>query len=149
MRTKKLYQGIFKPKNPSKYTGDVNNIIYRSGWEHKFMQYLDSHQDILEWSSEELAIPYLSPVDNRYHRYFPDFIVKKRNKEGLIETLIIEIKPKSQTKEPAVKNKITKQYLHEVFQWGTNQAKWKACEQYCTKRGFRFCILTEHELGIK
>jgi hypothetical protein len=149
MRFKKLHQGIFKPRNPSKYIGNVNNIIYRSGWERKFMCYLDSHSDVIEWSSEEIAIPYLSPIDNRYHRYFPDFVVKKKSKDGLTETVIIEIKPKVQTKQPEVKDKVTKQYLHEVFTWGQNQAKWKACEEYCKKRGFRFCILTENELGIK
>jgi hypothetical protein len=87
------YKGFFKPSNPAKYRGDPSNIVYRSSWELKFMKYLDAHKDVLEWSSEEFAIPYRSPLDNQIHRYFPDFKLKKRNPEGVIETLVVEIKP--------------------------------------------------------
>jgi len=75
-----LHQGYFKPKNPQKYKGDPTNIIYRSGWELKFMLYVDSHPEILEWGSEEFSIPYRSPIDGRIHRYFPDFYIKKKLK---------------------------------------------------------------------
>ena len=85
------YKGFFRPKNPSKYKGDPTNIIYRSRWELKFMVYLDSHPDVLSWGSEEVIIPYRSPIDNKVHRYFPDFVVKKRNPAGIIETLLVEI----------------------------------------------------------
>lgn len=145
----KTYQGKFKPKNPSKYKGDPTNIIYRSSWEAKFMKYLDEHPDVLLWASEELVVPYRSPVDGKLHRYFPDFLVKKKNAQGIVETLMVEIKPASQTIEPTKKKTINKQYINEVMTWGVNQAKWKAAKEYCDDRKWRFLVLTEKELNIK
>ena len=69
-------KGRFRPKNPQKYKGDANNIIYRSTWEIKVMNYLDDNPNVIWWGSEELPIPYYSPVDKKMHRYFPDFIAK-------------------------------------------------------------------------
>jgi hypothetical protein len=143
------YKGFFKPKNPKKYKGDPTNIIYRSGWELKLMLYLDDHKDVLSWGSEEVIIPYRSPIDGRIHRYFPDFIVTKINKEGLKETALIEVKPSSQAKPPKKQEKITKRYITEVKTWGTNEAKWKAATEFCKDRGWTFHIFTEKELGIK
>ena len=76
--TKKLHQGRFKPKNSAKYVGDPTNIIYRSSYELKFMKWCDINDNITEWGSEEVAIPYRSPIDNRIHRYFPDFYFFKK-----------------------------------------------------------------------
>ena len=73
----KFYQGRFKPDNPQKYKGDASNIIYRSGWELKLMRYLDKHPHVTRWNSEEIIIPYRSPIDGKMHRYFPDFYVEK------------------------------------------------------------------------
>lgn len=145
------YKGRFKPKNPRKYMGDPTNIIYRSLWEFKLMRYLDAHPDVVQWASEELIIPYKSPIDGRWHRYFPDFVVKQINKYGKKETIVIEVKPAAQTKAPEVKKtkKPTKRYINEVATWGVNQAKWKAAEEYCKDRKWKFQIMTEHELGIK
>jgi hypothetical protein len=145
----KSYQGYFKPKNPQKYKGDPTNIVYRSSWELKLMTYLDSHKDILTWSSEEIFIPYRSPIDNKIHRYFPDFIVTKINKEGKKETALIEVKPAAQTKPPKKQDKVTRKYITEVTTWGINEAKWKAANEYCKDRGWSFHIFTELELGIK
>ena len=94
------YKGKYKPKHPKKYKGDPTNIIYRSLWERKFMLYCDSSNNILEWCSEEIALPYRSPIDNRVHRYFPDFYIKVRESTGIIKKYIIEVKPKKQTLEP-------------------------------------------------
>lgn len=113
------------------------------------MNYLDTHPDVLQWASEELIIPYRSPVDGKVHRYFPDFWVKKRNASGEIEVVLVEIKPASQTVEPVKKKKINKAYINEVMTWGVNQAKWKAAQDYCADRKWKFMILTEKELGIK
>lgn len=142
------YKGYFKPRNPQKYRGDPTNIIYRSRWELKFMSYLDTHPKVLEWSSEEIIIPYRSPVDNRIHRYFPDFFVKKINSEGLVESAIIEIKPAVQTRPPERPSKVTKRYINEVFTWGVNEAKWKAAQDFCADRKWTFHVFTEKELGI-
>ena len=143
------YKGFFKPKNPQKYRGDPTNIIYRSGWELKLMLYLDEHKDVINWGSEELIIPYRSPIDGKVHRYFPDFIVTKINKQGLKETAIIEVKPKKQTVPPQKQSKVTKRYLTEVKNWGVNEAKWKAATEFCKDRGWSFHIFTEKELRIK
>lgn len=137
------YSGRFKPTNPNKYIGDHTNIIYRSSWECRVMSWLDKNPDIVEWGSEEIIIPYKSPVDGRYHRYFPDFIVKTRNK-----TMIIEVKPDRETKEPKQRSRMTKQYIQEVATYGVNQSKWKAAEEYCLDRGWEFKIITEKHLGI-
>jgi len=145
----KSYKGFFKPKNPNKYKGDSSNIIYRSRWELKFMMELDHSKDIISWGSEEVIIPYRSPIDGKIHRYFTDFIVTKINSEGIKETLIIEIKPLKQTKPPKIQTKLTKQYITEVKTWGVNEAKWKAATAYCKDKGWTFHILTEKELGIK
>lgn len=145
----KTYKGKFSPKNPKKYGGDPTGIIYRSGWELRVMKYLDENVNVLEWKSEEIAIPYRSPVDNRIHRYFPDFIVKVRTPNGSTKTLMLEVKPKKQTMEPKVQKKRTKAYLNEVMTWGVNQAKWKSAQEFCLDRGWDFKLITEDELGIK
>lgn len=143
-------RGKFRPRNPQKYAGNPTNIIYRSSYELKFLQYLDSHPDIIEWSSEQVVVPYRSPVDNRVHRYFVDFYVKLKTKDGNIEKRLIEIKPKKQTEQPARQTgKPTKRYIEEVKTWGVNQAKWKAANEYAKDRSMTFQILTEIELGIK
>ena len=143
------YKGYFKPRNPSKYMGDPTTIIYRSSWELKLMRYLDSHSDVIKWASEEFSIPYVSPIDGKVHRYFPDFLVKKRNINQTIETVVIEVKPKIQTTAPTVQKKANKRYLREVYTWGINSAKWAAAKRYCDHREWKFVIMTEHELGIK
>ncbi len=115
----------------------------------RLMSYLDAHPDVLEWASEEFCIPYRSPVDGRLHRYFPDFWVKQRGRDGIVDTKVIEVKPAAQTKPPIVQTKRTKRYITEVMTWGVNEAKWKAAKSYCDDRGWKFVIMTEKELGIK
>ncbi len=141
------YKGRFTPKNPKKYAGDPGNIVYRSLWELKVMKYLDENNNVIHWASEELVIPYVSPVDNKVHRYFPDFIVKVLNKEGKETTLVLEVKPEKQTRPPSQKRK-TKQFLKEVVAYTINEAKWKAAEMFCLEHGWKFKIITEKELGI-
>lgn len=143
------YKGVFKPKNAKKYRGDPTNIIYRSSWELKMMSYLDDHKDVISWGSEEVIIPYRSPIDNKIHRYYVDFIVTKINKEGKQETALIEVKPLKQTKAPQQSKKMTKKLLNEVKTWGVNEAKWKAAVEYCKDRNWSFHIFTEKELGVK
>ena len=142
------YQGIFRPKNPKKYIGDSNNIVYRSSWECRVMNWFDQNDDIISWASEELIVPYKSPIDNRFHRYFPDFIVKVKTKDGTMKTLMIEVKPKKQTIPPEPRKRVTKQYVTEVTTYGVNQAKWKAAHEYCLDRGWEFKIMTEEHLGL-
>jgi hypothetical protein len=142
------YSGKFSPKNVNKYLGDPTNIWYRSLWERRVMMHLDNNPNVVEWSNEEIVIPYLSPVDNRWHRYFPDFFVRTRNKNGLLEAMILEVKPKKQSMPPQPKKRVTKQYINEVMTWGINEAKWKAAVEYCKDRKWAFKVITEEDLGI-
>ena len=143
------YKGRFQPSYPNKYKGDHRNIIYRSLWERKFMVYCDTNQNILEWGSEEMCLPYKSPVDNRYHKYFPDFYIKVRESNGKIKKYIIEIKPLKQTIEPKVQKRKTKGYIYEVVEYAKNQAKWEAAREWCADHGYEFKVITEQELNIK
>ena len=143
------YKGKYKVRAPYKYKGNPTKVIYRSLWERKFMTYCDTNINILEWGSEEVYMWYRSPVDNRPHRYFPDFYIKVREKDGTIKKYIIEVKPQRQTKPPARPKRQTKGYLREAFEYAKNQAKWKAANEWCLDRGFEFKVITEKELGIK
>lgn len=150
------YKGRFRPKNPEKYRGDPTKIIYRSLWEFKFFKYIDEHPDIIWWASEEMCVPYVSPIDGKRHRYFPDVIIHKRDQSGVPQTLMIEIKPSKQTMPPDIKKKnatpsgrISRRYINEVKTYGVNEAKWTAAKNYCQAKGWQFVIMTEKELGIK
>ena len=143
------YRGKFRPKHPQKYRGDPTNIIYRSLWERNCMRYFDENPNILKWSSEEVIVPYKSPLDGRYHRYFPDFLIRVKNKEGKLETIMIEVKPFKETKEPKPQKRLTKNYLYEVKTWSINKSKWEAAIEFCKDRKWKFMIITEKELGIK
>jgi hypothetical protein len=146
----KTHSGRFKPRNPQKYAGDVNNIIYRSSWELKFLRYLDQNPNVISYASEELAIPYISPVDGKKHRYFPDMVAKVRTPDGSTKTIMIEIKPYSQTKHPVLtEGKRMKTHLMDVARFGVNTAKWKAAREFCADRQWEFQIMTEKELNIK
>ena len=147
------YLGLYKPKNPQKYRGDVERIVYRSSYEFKFMKYLDDHPAILEWASEPFGIPYYCQVRKNNHRYFPDFWIKKQTTDGTIQIDLIEIKPAYETKPPVVREgkdsvKTRKRLLREAATYIINQSKWEAAKAYCKQRGWNFVILTEYDLGI-
>lgn len=144
---KQYYQGKYKPKHPNKYDGDPTNIIYRSSWELKFCNWCDYNPNVIQWSSEEVVIPYLCCTDNKVHRYYVDFKIQVKDKSNQIKTYLVEIKPQSQTQEPK-KRKKTKKYIQEVMLYGKNTSKWKAAQEYCKDRGWHFKIITEQELNI-
>lgn len=146
---KNYKQGFFKPQHPEKYRGDPTNIVYRSGWEKRVMDWCDTNKSVISWSSEEIVIPYKSPIDNRYHRYFVDFYVEAYDNEGVKQVYLLEVKPKGQTQEPIPQKKKTRRYISEVYTWGINQAKWKAAEEYCKDRGWTFRLITETDLFKK
>ena len=139
----------YKPSFPRKYKGDPNNIICRSSWERRFCRYCDHNENILEWGSEEFWIPYISPKDNRVHRYFPDFIIKVKEQTGQIKTYVIEVKPQKQTLPPKKRTRVTKSYIYECQTYAVNQAKWKAAQEFCADRRIEFKLITENELGLK
>ena len=143
------YKGKYQPSFPRKYKGDPTNIIFRSLWEKKFMNYCDKNKNVLEWNSEEIAIPYRSPLDNRIHRYFPDFYMKVRESNGIIKNYIVEVKPLKQTTPPKKPKRQTRGYIREAYEYARNQAKWKVAKEFCKDRRWEFKVVTERELGIK
>jgi hypothetical protein len=112
------------------------------------MVYCDTNEKILEWGSEELVIPYKSPIDNKWHRYFPDFFIKYIDSQGKVRRSIIEIKPKRFCEAPKAQSRKTKKYLYEVTEYAKNQAKWEAAKEFCADRRYEFKVLTEDHLRI-
>jgi len=142
------YKGKFRPTNSKKYNGDIFNIVYRSLWELRFMKWCDTNPSVLEWGSETVVIPYISPLDRKIHRYFVDFYIRVKDKNNVVQRYLIEIKPEKFTKPPAIPKNKTKKFIDEVFQYGVNEAKWKAAFEFCEDRNWKFLILTEKDLGI-
>lgn len=140
------YKTKYFPKNPTKYIGNINTINCRSLWERKFCKFLDLNENVIRWSFETLKIPYVSPIDNNVHIYYPDFIVEKKNKTGEIQTLVVEIKPEKQTKQPSGKRKSKKSLINESITYSINLKKWEAAKEFCDKHSWKFVIITEKEL---
>ena len=138
----------YKPSYPSKYKGDPTNIICRSSWERKFCRWCDLNENILQWGSEEFHIPYISPLDRRVHKYFPDFIIMFE-RDGNMITEMIEVKPKAQVDGPNPNPKRrTAAWMRSVQTYLTNMAKWEAAAKVCEDRGWNFRLVTEKDLGI-
>lgn len=145
---KGYYKGKYRIANPKKYKGDIQEVVYRSSWELRFMKWCDYSPSILEWGSETVIIPYKSPVDSKIHRYFVDFYIKVLDKNNKTTKYLVEIKPEKYTKPPVIPQRKTKQFIEEVFTYGVNQAKWKAANEFCLDKGMKFLVLTENDLGI-
>lgn len=144
----KYHQGIYKPKNPKKYKGDPTGIVWRSSWEKVCCLWFDQHPKCIEWSSEEVVVPYVSPADGKVHRYFVDFSAKFIDGKNNVKSFLIEVKPHHETLEPKRGSKREKTFLTEAVTYAVNQAKWEAAEKYAEKIGSKFVVLTEYELGL-
>jgi hypothetical protein len=151
---KGIKSGNYTPINPEKWIiteafdgKGTKSIKYRSSWEHKFMRFCDYNDNILKVNSEGIVIPYISPLDGKYHRYFMDFIV-----ETAAGIFLVEVKPKAQTLPPKrPQNNSAKSAMHfekAVMTYAVNKAKWAATEEYCQERGWKFMMITEEELGV-
>lgn len=140
-----LKQGFFQPKNPQKYIGNLKNIVFRSSWELRLMRWCDASPQVVKWNSEDIVIPYLSPIDQSMHRYFVDFIVQIQ-KDGVLKNYLIEIKPHEQTMPP--KKSRSKYYQKNVETWLINQAKWAAAKKWAEANGCEFVIMDEYSLGL-
>lgn len=140
-------QGWYQLRHPEKYIGDPAKIRYMSSWELSTHRFLDNNPNILRWSSEEIAIPYIKPTDGKVHRYFPDYWVEYRNRQGELIQEIWEVKPKTQTRKPcASKKKNARTRLYEDVTYAINIAKWQAAKQFCDAHGFIFRIMTEKDI---
>lgn len=145
-KTQKYYQGYFKPNNPKKYTGDVDNIIYRSMLEKRFFKWFDDNRNIVQWQAEEFSIKYISPLDKEFHRYYVDVIFVTANGD----MYFAEIKPSGQTVAPKKPKRMTAKtearYLEECKTYAVNLAKWKAADSFAKLKGAQFITLTENML---
>lgn len=150
MGKRKNYTGKYKVKNPDKYKGDHTDVIYRSSWERSVMQNFDLNPNYMEWNSECIVVPYISPLDNKMHRYFPDFYVKYKTKSGDVQEALIEVKPDKETRQPLQPknnhNKAKKRYIQECMTYAVNVEKWKAAMKYCEINNYKFMILTEKHI---
>jgi hypothetical protein len=138
----------YKVHNKAKYVADLQEVVYRSSWELKYMKYLDRAPNVLEWASENVIIPYYNQIEKKTRRYFVDFYVKVQNPEGLIKKYIIEVKPASQCRPPKRRNRISSKYKNDLRRFIVNQNKWKSARKWAEQRGMEFIILTEKELDI-
>ena len=141
-------QGLFEPKYPEKYVGDAAKICFRSSWERKFMIFADTNPQVLRWNSEQIAIPYFSQVDQKPHRYFPDFLMLIQDNHGVQKKYMVEIKPESQTVPPKQRNRKSKSYINEMATYSINSAKWQAAEAWCERNDTTFIIMTERHLKV-
>jgi hypothetical protein len=144
----KYLQGKYTAKHPEKYEGNHSQIFFRSSWELKYFNWVDSNPSVVKWSSECIIVPYVCPTDGRAHRYFPDSKIQIRGKDGTLNTWLVEIKPAAQTVPPKPKAQKTKRFLIEAGTYLKNRAKWEAAERYAKDRNWEFIILTEHHLGL-
>jgi hypothetical protein len=142
-------QGYYNLINKSKYMGKTKPF-YRSSYEARVFSSMDRCVNVLEWCTECETIPYVYEIDGKIHRYYPDIIAKVKTKSGKIKTIIAEIKPYRQTKEPdKPKNKNKKRqkrFVYETMRWIKNKNKWDATREYCKKHGYEFQLLTEKEI---
>tara|TARA_Y100000310_G_scaffold123999_1_gene122743 strand:- start:134 stop:568 length:435 start_codon:yes stop_codon:yes gene_type:complete len=140
------YKGKYIPTNPHKYIGNHRNVVYRSLWERRFMVYCDTTDKIVKWASEEVTIKYISPLDKRWHKYYPDFYVELTNQKGITKQYLIEIKPKKQLKKPKQPSRKSKSFIWESREYVKNMSKWEAAERFCNHKGWIFKVLTEDHL---
>jgi hypothetical protein len=138
----------YTPANPQKYAGDPTVIFMRSSWETRFALWCDHNPNVVKWVSEEIVIPYRCPTDNKIHRYFVDFKIQIKDKDGNIKTYLIEVKPSKQLVPPEYPGRKTQRYLVESAMFIKNQAKWSAAKSYASDRKWEFKIITERELGL-
>lgn len=113
----------------------------------------DTDPSILKWASEPHPIPYYSKVNKKWRRYFVDFIIKIKKRDGTVENLMIEVKPNKERNLPKPPKRMTgkakARYLKEMMTYQVNQDKWDAAREYARKRGMKFVVADEYDLGIK
>lgn len=136
-------QGLYVPKNPEKYVGNISKIRYMSSWELQTHTFFDNNTRVLRWASEEIKVPYIKPTDNRVHTYYPDYWVEYINSDGVIIQELIEVKPAAQTRKPKTNSK---HRLYEQLTFAVNNAKWASAVEFCRQRNMTFRIITEHSI---
>ena len=136
----------FIPRNPQKYVGNINDITMRSSWEIKFAHYCDMNPSVIKWNSEGVQVPYWSSADNKMRTYHLDFVITVQTKSG-VKTMLVEIKPHSQTLKPErKKGKKMESFLNECYVYQVNMDKWMHAKKFAEERGCEFAVLTEEQL---
>jgi len=135
----KFAQGSYIIKNKAKYVGR-GTPRYRSGWELAFMRFLDNNDNILQWASESISIPYRNPITGKQSIYVPDFLITYRNRNNQMVAEVIEIKPKKQS---IVESKMKSNERAVV---AVNYAKWDSATKWCKKQGLLFRVITEDDM---
>jgi hypothetical protein len=136
---KRFAQGIFTPTNPQKYVGR-REPRFRSGWELAFMRFCDTNDNILQWVSEGISIPYRNPLTGKMTNYVPDFLVTYRTRDNTMRAELIEIKPKKQS---VIESKASARDRAIV---AVNYAKWDAATKWCRRQGLTFRVITEDQI---
>lgn len=131
------FRARYIPKNPQKYAGNPNNIICRSSWELHVCKFFDLSNAVIRWNSEEISIKYISPVDGKVHRYFPDYLVKYKDANGNVQSEIVEVKPLCESDARFAKSELHKARLQ------VNKAKWAAASAFAANNGMKFRVITE------
>jgi hypothetical protein len=135
----KFANGLYTIMNPQKYIG-TGRPRYRSGWEHAFMRFCDVNEHIVKWSSESVRIPYYNPIKGQRTTYVPDFLIQYRNKNNIVVTELIEIKPKGQSIAESKQNNAQRAVV------AVNHAKWEAARAWCKQQGITFRVITEDDI---
>ena len=135
----KFAQGRFEMKNPAKYVGK-GVPRYRSGWELSFMIFLDNNDNVMQWASESIQIPYRNPVTGKQSIYVPDFLITYRTRQNTLIAEVIEIKPKKQS---IIESKMNNRDRMVV---AINYAKWDSATKWCNRNGLKFRVITEQDL---
>jgi hypothetical protein len=135
----KWAQGIYKLQNPEKYVGK-KSPKYRSSWEHAFMRFADTNDNILQWASESISIPYRNPVTGKMSMYVPDFLVTYRTKDNTVRAELIEIKPRNQS---LIEGRMNERQRAVV---AVNYAKWDSAVKWCKKHGLIFRVINESDM---
>ena len=132
-------QGDYTILNREKYAGN-GNPRYRSGWELSFMKFCDSNDNVLQWASESIAIPYRHPLTGKMTQYIPDFLITYRTRENTMRAELIEIKPKNQS---VIESKMNSRDRAVV---AINHCKWAAAAAWCKTQGLTFRVITENDI---
>jgi hypothetical protein len=135
----KWAQGIYEVLNPDKYVGR-GRPRFRSGWEHSFMRFCDTNDNVLQWASESISIPYRHPLTGRMTNYVPDFLITYRTKNNTVRAELIEIKPKKQS---VIESKMSSRDRAVV---AINYAKWDAAVKWSRRNGMTFRVITEDDM---
>lgn len=135
----KFAQGIYKVQNPAKYVGN-REPRYRSGWEHAFMRFCDNNDNIVQWASEAIQIPYRHPLTGKNTIYVPDFFIVYRTKDNQTRAEVVEIKPKKQSVLESKANARDRAIV------AVNYAKWDAATKWCRRQGLMFRVITEDDI---